>query len=151
VDKTVGWTIPHYYSSSKNVVKGRAVVVGDAGHLVDPFLGEGIYFSIRSAEIAADIIAEEADKDGADLGAYQDAIKTELYPEFDAAMKLSRLVYNYPRVWHKTMDGDPEIIKQYYNVLRGEGSYLAFYSWVIDRLKAKPWKLAKRWFGSRFL
>ncbi|MEE9591339.1 MAG: NAD(P)/FAD-dependent oxidoreductase [Thermodesulfobacteriota bacterium] len=150
VDKTVGWTMPLYYSSSKDVVKGRAVVIGDAGHLVDPFLGEGIYFSIRTAEIAADIIVEEADKDGADLGAYQDVIKKELYPEFDAALKLSRLAYNHPRIWYKTLEGDPKIMEQYYNVIRGEETYPAFYGWLIDRLKAKPWKLAKGWLESRF-
>ncbi|MEE8185869.1 MAG: hypothetical protein V3T96_05715, partial [Thermodesulfobacteriota bacterium] len=150
VDKTVGWTMPLYYSSSKDVVKGRAVVIGDAGHLIDPFLGEGIYFSIRTAEIAADIIVEEADKDSADLGAYQDVIKKELYPEFDAALKVSRLAYNHPRMWYKTLEGDPKIMKQYYNVIRGEETYLAFYGWLIDRLKAKPWKLAKGWLESRF-
>jgi len=151
VEESVGWTIPLYYSPSQRVVKGRVAAIGDAGHLVDPFLGEGIYFAIKSAESAAEVIAEQAEQDSGDLTPYQEWLNRELYPEFDAALKLSRLVYNYPRMWYMALEYDRGLMECYYDVIRGSSSYRAFYRWAVDRLKAKPWKLARRWVGSRFL
>ncbi|MFQ5329766.1 MAG: geranylgeranyl reductase family protein [Thermodesulfobacteriota bacterium] len=149
--ESVGWSIPLYYSSNQSVVKGRAVAIGDAGHLVDPFLGEGIYFAMKSGERAAEVIARQAEQDSGDLSAYQEVVEREFYPEFDAALKLSRLVYNYPRMWYKTLEGDNSLMERYYDVIRGSLSYREFYGWAVGRLKSKPWKLASRWVGSRFL
>lgn len=44
-----------------NRVSGEGwMAAGDAGGLVDPLTGEGIYFALRSAEIATDLIVEGA-------------------------------------------------------------------------------------------
>jgi len=149
--ESVGWSIPLYYSSKQCVVRGRAVAIGDAGHLVDPFLGEGIYFAMKSGERAAEVIARQAEKDSGDLSAYQEVVEREFYPDFAAALKLSRLVYNYPRMWYKTLEGDNNLMEKYYDVIRGSLSYREFYGWAVGRIKSKPWKLAGRWVGSRFL
>ena len=151
LEESVGWSIPLYYSSKQSLVKGRAVAIGDAGHLVDPFLGEGIYFAMKSGESAAEVIAEQAGQDSGDLSSYQDRMEREFYPEFDAALKLSRLVFNYPRLYYKILEGDNNLMERYYDVIRGSLSYREFYGWTAGQFKSKPWRLASRWVGSRFL
>lgn len=41
----------------------RAILVGDAANLADPWLGEGIYYAVSSAKIAANVIKESLDDD----------------------------------------------------------------------------------------
>src|SRR6266545_2881712 len=38
------------------LVRGRALVLGDAAGLLEPFTGEGIYYAVRSAYLAADAL-----------------------------------------------------------------------------------------------
>lgn len=38
---------------SGRLVNGNVLLVGDAGHLVDPLFGEGIYYAVRSGQLAA--------------------------------------------------------------------------------------------------
>ena len=54
--ETKGWFIPVYHGKDQKLFKGRILVVGDAAHLVDPFLGEGIYYAMRSGQIAAESV-----------------------------------------------------------------------------------------------
>lgn len=41
----------------RKISDGKVLLIGDAAGLVDPFSGEGIYYALRSASIAADVIA----------------------------------------------------------------------------------------------
>src|SRR3990170_8867759 len=74
-----GWTIPGFHGGFVNRAKGRVLAAGDGGHLVDPFLGEGIYYAIKSGHIAADVM-EEAVKYGGALSKYDERLRSELYP-----------------------------------------------------------------------
>ncbi len=150
-EETTGWTIPIYYSEAQKVVKGRCLAVGDAGHLVDPFLGEGIYFAMKTGEMAAEVIASQAAKGHVDLTPYQEMVEREFFSEFEAASKLSKLVYSHPRMWYATMEGSPHIMERYLMVIRGEETYTTFYRWLVSKLKSRPWKLAQGWFKSRLL
>ena len=44
------------YGGHRRIATRRVCLVGDAANLVDPVMGEGIRFAIRSGEIAADVI-----------------------------------------------------------------------------------------------
>jgi len=151
VEKTCGWTVPLFCekSVSPGAVKGRVALAGDTGHLVDPFLGEGIYYAIRTAKAAASAIVDALNSGSSDLGAYQRWVEKELFPEFRAADKMSGLVYNYPRLWYKLLEREPDIMRRYYDVIRGEESNEIFYEWIWSRIRSKPWKVLRGWLHSR--
>ena len=146
----VGWTVPVYYDGAAPSVKGNVIVTGDTGHLVDPFLGEGIYYAIRTAKSAASVIIDHI-KAGKGLDAYQAWLEKEIHPEFKSAGKLSDLVYNHPRLWYSILEKDPEIMQRFYDVIRGEEDCSVFYGWVMGKVKSKPWKILRRWVESRLL
>ena len=53
-----GHPIP-IYSRRECISTGRALLVGDAAGLVDPFSGEGIRYAIKSGQLAAQAILED--------------------------------------------------------------------------------------------
>lgn len=150
-DDRIGWTVPVYYTGAPSSVKGRVALAGDTGHLVDPFLGEGIYFAIRTAKGAAGVIAGCLQNGTSDLTPYQAWLEKEIIPEFRSAEKLSDLVYTHPRLWYSIVEKDPELMLRYYDVIRGLESCDSFYSWVHGKVRSKPWKMLRRWVESRFL
>ncbi|MEK6791907.1 MAG: geranylgeranyl reductase family protein [Deltaproteobacteria bacterium] len=146
-----GWMVPVHYTDSPQAVKGRALIAGDTGHLVDPFLGEGIYYAALTGRAAAQAVISCVRRGTSDLSQYQAWLEKELYPEFRAAGKLSDLVYTYPRLWYNIIEKEPDIMRRFYNVIRGDESLNSYYSWVHARIKGKPLGLLRRWIESRFL
>lgn len=140
-----GWTIPVYHGKEQAVYRGRALVTGDAAHLVDPFLGEGIYYAIRSGQIAADAVCEALGNGQADLANYKALISKELYPEFEVCSSLVKIIYGYPRMWYRVVEMDPSIMQRYYNVLTGEESGDLFIKDLKSRIARKPWKALSKW------
>jgi geranylgeranyl reductase family protein len=72
----------------------RLLVLGDAAGLVKPTTGGGIHYSLVSASIAADVLADAlARNDCSDcvLGAYQTRWRERLWAELDAQMALRRV------------------------------------------------------------
>jgi geranylgeranyl reductase family protein len=145
INNVHGWTIPYFYDAGQRIGKGRVLAVGDAAHLVDPFLGEGIYYAIRSAQIAAKVVSERIEDATVDVNPYNKAVAMELYPELKTAAKLGRLVYGFPRVWYNILEAEPSLMESYYEVIRGEKGYEGFYSNLISRIKARPWRLITKW------
>src|SRR5439155_14449582 len=73
----------------------RLLVVGDAAGLVKPTTGGGIYYSILSGTLAAEIGGEALEHnrlDAASLGAYEHAWRNQLADEFDAQHALRAAV-----------------------------------------------------------
>jgi geranylgeranyl reductase family protein len=75
--------------------RGRVSLVGDAAGLAEALFGEGIYFALKSAILAARAVTEH----GLDLAgrAYQQAVMRELRPELQAARYMAGLIYRFPR------------------------------------------------------
>jgi geranylgeranyl reductase family protein len=151
VTERVGWTVPIFYDKMPGVARGRVIVAGDTGHLVDPFLGEGIYYAIKTGIAAGRAVCDALNLGRDSLSEYQEWIEEEIYPEFRAAMKLSGLIYNHPRLWYSILEKDTEIMQRYYDVIRGVEDCGSFYSWVYSKIRSKPWKLVRRWVESRML
>ena len=77
--------------------KGRILLLGDAANLADPWLGEGIYYAIRSARIAAEEITRFLKGNLADLSSYTSRINLEIVSQLGQARILARLIYQFPR------------------------------------------------------
>jgi geranylgeranyl reductase family protein len=63
----------------------RWMLVGDAGGLVDPITREGIFFALRSGELAAKTLQRDAPRP--DMS-YAGALRREIYPELARAARL---------------------------------------------------------------
>ncbi|MPY87647.1 MAG: geranylgeranyl reductase family protein [Luteitalea sp.] len=69
----------------------RWLLVGDAGGLADPMTREGIYFALRSGELAAEALAAA---DGPRR--YHRALAAEIYPEIEHASRWKRGLFTGP-------------------------------------------------------
>lgn len=81
---------------------GRALLAGDAGGLVEPFFGEGIYYALRTGELAAKACLAEPGKGVGPAGVYAAALEREIFPELEWARKLRNVLYWFVRtgmVW----------------------------------------------------
>ncbi|MCH8312923.1 MAG: NAD(P)/FAD-dependent oxidoreductase [Nitrospinae bacterium] len=78
---------------------GGLVLVGDASGFIDPFTGEGIYLSLRSAQIAGEVIDASFKKNDFSreaLAVYEHARKKEFNKKFLLSKIFQRLIYNPP-------------------------------------------------------
>jgi flavin-dependent dehydrogenase len=73
------------------VQKGRAVLVGDAAGLVEAFTGEGIFWAIRSGQIAARCIARGRPE------TYTAYLDKALMPDLLSARRWMRVYVNVPK------------------------------------------------------
>ncbi|PIQ97935.1 MAG: geranylgeranyl reductase [Nitrospinae bacterium CG11_big_fil_rev_8_21_14_0_20_56_8] len=75
---------------------GGLVLVGDATGFIDPFTGEGIYLSLRSAELAAGVIDEalrSGDVSRSALARYDRLRRSEFRHKFILSKILQKLIY----------------------------------------------------------
>ncbi len=136
--KYKGYPLP-LFRNQQALTKGGVILAGDAGNLVDPFFGEGIYYAVRSAQLASSVICDSIRNGSTDLSKYDKLLTNEFYPEFRAAQKVSQFVYAFPRVWFDILTERPELAEKYFNVLRGKNSYENF----LKELKAIGGSLVK--------
>jgi geranylgeranyl reductase family protein len=130
IPRPAGHPLPLYSggrdNTSASLVQGRAVLIGDAGHLVDPLFGEGIYYAVRSGQLAAGAILETVHDRSRSLLEYDHALGREIYPEFRVASRMARLVYSFPRFCHRLIPNYQEVVRLYYGVLQGRTTYQGF-------------------------
>jgi geranylgeranyl reductase family protein len=104
------------------LVRGRALVLGDAAGLLEPFTGEGIYYALRSAHLAADALLHASADDASPL-AYEAAVDAEIMPELTGARALQRLFDAYPRLFHLLVRSRQRYWCALAKILRGEHGF----------------------------
>ncbi len=132
--RPVGYPIPVFTAGPAS--SRRIVLVGDAAGLVDPFFGEGIYYAVRSGQLAAEVVSRCMASDGPGLLEYDRRIAEEFTPEFEAARTLARLVYRFPRLWMILLRRHPGAMRLYAQALRGEITLAGFVAEVKRRALA---------------
>jgi flavin-dependent dehydrogenase len=90
--------------------------------------GEGIYYAVRSGQLAADSILNQVHDRQRLLADYEGAVRREIYEEFRVASRMARIVYSFPRLCHRLMHRYQDIIRLYYDVLRGRETYQSFFA-----------------------
>jgi geranylgeranyl reductase family protein len=120
---TAGFLLPLRKKRSP-IQEGRCLLLGDAAGLADPFTGEGIYYAIRSAQIAAWAL-EKAMEDGGDsLHAYQETIDREVMPELESSKFLRELFNLRPSFFHRQVSTRERWWNAMVKILRGDKSFL---------------------------
>lgn len=117
-----GFIIPVFDDGSAPRRTAHTLLVGDAAALVDPFLGEGIYYAIRSGQLAAETVQGALAGLGT-LDAYDTRLAAELYPALRAARKMGAMLYAFPETGYEILTGQPQLTETYFDVLRGACSY----------------------------
>jgi geranylgeranyl reductase family protein len=120
---TAGFLLP-LRRNRQPIHLGRCLLLGDAGGLVDPFSGEGLYPGIRSAQVVAPLLAESLKKNGDSLPACQEAIDREIMPELECSRLFRELFHLYPAFFHRRIAGSDRWFNAMARILRGEKSNL---------------------------
>ncbi len=108
--------------SSEPLAKGRILLVGDAANLADPWLGEGLYYAIVSARVAADNIIR-AMESGQELVEYSKQIHAAFNKQFRIASQFASIVYSLPRLASSLLSGSSFLQESLFNTLRGDSGY----------------------------
>jgi geranylgeranyl reductase family protein len=118
----------HFLPVRKNgtaIQQERSLLLGDAAGLVDPLTGEGIYYAIKSARLAAPIITHCLQAGTIDLKDYQDTVAKEIMPELKASQALFRLFAWFPGLYFDAVEGSDRLWRASCRLLRGELSYIS--------------------------
>ena len=125
------------------IVRGRALLVGDAAGLVDPMSGEGIYSAFVSGHLAAARILRFLDGKDPDLFPYEAAVERELMPEIRHA-KMLRDAYHYtPFPCYYMLKRSERLRLSLCQLITGERSYAGFMR------QLGPLQLVLRYWASR--
>ncbi len=118
-----GWMIPFITSEREaQLGKGNVLLVGDAANLVDPLLGEGIYYGILGGKLLAEAIVESPTEA---LSAYRDKLRREVIPELVYAGKVATLAYRFQRAAFSMAGGFT--MERFLELLRGGTDYRELY------------------------
>ncbi|MBE9014402.1 geranylgeranyl reductase family protein [Pseudanabaenaceae cyanobacterium LEGE 13415] len=83
------------WSGKERLHEGRILLVGDAAGLINPIFGDGILHAVKSGGIAARSIIDDAAED------YTNRIHAEFAANFDAALNLARIFYQWSGICYK--------------------------------------------------
>ncbi|MEB3294147.1 MAG: geranylgeranyl reductase family protein [Synechococcales bacterium] len=83
------------WAGKEPLQEGRILLVGDAAGLINPLFGDGILHAVKSGQIAGRAIAEEVAQD------YTQRIHAEFATNFDAALNLARVFYQWTGICYK--------------------------------------------------
>lgn len=77
-----------------NRVAGEAwMAVGDAAGLVDPITGEGLYYAVRSADLAAQVILSDEHSPAGQPGAYRSLLQRDFIDDLELAARLAKRLF----------------------------------------------------------
>jgi geranylgeranyl reductase family protein len=125
----VGYPIP-----LRNVAgvyeRGRVWLLGDAAGCAESVYGEGIYFALKSADLAAEAIAGAGAAPGA--GRYQAAVKRSLEPQLRYSERIAGGLYRFQRFAFHWLARNRGINDQFAGLIFGNVSHRAcFYSTLL--------------------
>ena len=80
------------------LARERALVVGDAAGLVDPFSGDGIHEAFLSAGLAADAVLDLLAGSASDLGPYEARVTSSLAFQLEVSWSAKVALDRFPRV-----------------------------------------------------
>lgn len=100
--------------------RSRVLLVGDAANLADPWLAEGLYYAIISAQWAAAAMAEALEGGVVYLKEYTARVNAEIVHQFRYARRLAAIVYRLPRQCSLALARSPLMQEAVFDVMRGD-------------------------------
>jgi geranylgeranyl reductase family protein len=110
---------------------GRVILVGDAANLADSWLGEGLYYAMKSANIAANVIVEYFENGSGDLNKYTDHINTQIVHQLAYAGAIAGLVNRFPHFSTALLQRSDLLQRAVLSVVRGDLNFQQLASTLI--------------------
>jgi flavin-dependent dehydrogenase len=98
------------------------LLVGDAAGLIEGFTGEGIYWALRSGQLAAQAIVSTSEADAPRR--YEEAIDRELMPDLIEARRLAHFYQWLPHSVYALPTRMPAAWRGMQKILRGERRFV---------------------------
>lgn len=117
-----GYLLPYSKGKAEPLSVSRGLLIGDAAGLVDPFSGEGIYYALRSAQLASQAINNFFHQ-RRPLKQYDQDVADEFNKELRRAYKLGKLIYLFPGFTHKFLSKNKNLALKMCLILSGDKQY----------------------------
>jgi len=117
-----------------NLHSDRALVIGDAASICDPFLAEGIRPSLLSSFYAAETIHECLSKNDNDLSNYSKLMQLKWGKSMAWGKRIAEVFYRFPQTGYRLGVKRKTAPKRIAQILSGEMSYSDIAQRVIKRL-----------------
>ena len=109
------------------VQSGRVLLVGDAAGTADPLWGEGIYYGMRSGQLAAEaVMGDAADR-------YTALVQRHIARDLTLARLLAKVVYAVPEAVLVGLVTEPQLAEAMMAVLRGDSNYRRYLLTLLHR------------------
>lgn len=92
-----GRLIPINPNRRNRLANASGLVAGDAAGFTDPLTGEGLFYAIRQAALAAEAIRDYCTS-GTYIGRYTDSIRAEFGTDLKWARRMAHVLYRYPSI-----------------------------------------------------
>ncbi|MHB8421880.1 MAG: NAD(P)/FAD-dependent oxidoreductase [Leptospirales bacterium] len=125
-NKSRTWMIPDFQESKMHGMISGLFFIGDAGGMVDPFLGEGIYYAMLSAKRAiSEILTHRGQPERASQSYAEWAVR-DIFRDFSQARRLASIIYRFPGIYFRLVQKYPHILSLYSMILCGSHDYRSF-------------------------
>ncbi|MDR3719089.1 MAG: NAD(P)/FAD-dependent oxidoreductase [Bryobacteraceae bacterium] len=126
-----------------NRVSGEGwMAAGDTAGLVDPVTGEGIYYALRSGEMAAETLLDASIPWASKHVAYREALRREIMDELAAGSRLAPKLYLRPFLFSgmtarmiQFIRHSPAVSEVMQNLFAGSQSYIGLKSCLVGRAR----------------
>ncbi len=139
-----GHLIPCMPCKNSVFADDRGLLVGDAAGFTDPVTGEGIYFALKGALIASEVILNAVESGHKHMELYNKLLNKEFLKELTYAKRLGYLLYNHPRLVYKILHSHgSKLGRNYIEIISGKSTYKEVYKKMFNIFKLLPLLLKK--------
>jgi geranylgeranyl reductase family protein len=117
---------------SWRIASTRVLLAGDSAGFVDPFTGEGIYYAMRSGQIAAQAILEQ---DPANVSkAYEAMCKKDFGEELSYALWMLKSLDSHREIFFGALVRNEDVLNNYLEIMAAKKTYKDFAEWFFPVL-----------------
>ena len=142
-----------------NRVAGEGwMAVGDAGGLVDPITGEGLYYAVRSADLAAEVLVRDECRPAEAHAIYRRRLQEDFVDDLAFGSRLAQRVFRghflfgtVPDRMVQFMRRSPRFLDLVQDMFAGTQPYLSLQGRLVDNLSGTFFEVMSSLFFRRLL